>query len=138
MSHIVQDARALLRMFRQSDARDMHVRVGDFAMFMAKQNGGANPLKQRAVAQPSVAAVAAPVAAAVPRTNMLTAPHIASLVSALPVGTAVEAGQILARLELLGEFIDLAAEGPGFVEAVFANELELLEYAAPILKLVLH
>ncbi len=138
MTLVVDNARAFLRLFQQAKARDMHVRVGDFAMFVARPDGAPNPMRG-AVAAPSAvlaAGVAGAQAAAGSGADLLRAPHVASLVSALPVGTAVEVGQALARIELLGEMIDLEAEAAGFVEAVFAAEGELLDYAVPILKLV--
>lgn len=138
MTHAVENARALLRLFRQSNARDMHVRVGDFAMFIARPNGGPNPMKGGRVHPSAIAAVdlAVPSGVEARKGDVLLAPHVASLVSALPVGTAVEPGQALARIELLGEVIDLEAEVSGFIETVFAADGDLLDYATPILKLV--
>jgi biotin carboxyl carrier protein len=134
MNDIVTDTRALLRLFRQSGYGDFHLRSGDFEMFVARPGGGANPLR-------AVAAVEAvpPSQTAVPSAateRLVSAPHIASFVSALPVGSAVAAGDAVARIELLGEPIDLVAEGPGMVTEVMAQPGALVEYAAPLVRLL--
>lgn len=138
MSHEVSNARALLRLFEQSGSRDMHVRLGTYEMFVARQDGGANPMLMAAAAEPVIALdseVPAPTAHAEPPLTIV-APHIASLVSSLPVGSAVGPGTKVARIEVLGEHIDLEAERAGFVEAVFVEEGQLVQFDAPILRLV--
>lgn len=134
MSAIITDTRALLRLFRQSGYGDVHLRLGDYELFVAKPEGGANPLRApmapaRAPAQPAV-----PVQAAAAE-HLVSAPHIASFVSALAIGSAVAAGDAVARIELLGEPIDLYAEGPAMVIEVLALPGALVEYDAPLVRL---
>jgi biotin carboxyl carrier protein len=128
MSDTIDNSRALLRLFTKSDYGELHVRLGDFQMFVARANGGCNPLR----AGTPAAERSAPASAV---SHVVTAPHIASLVSTLPVGSAIAAGDMVARIALLDEEIDIAAEQAGMVDAVLAQPGTLVEYATPILSL---
>lgn len=130
---IVTDTRALLRLFRQSGYADLHLRLGDYELFVARPGGGADPLRV-ATAAPQSSAEAAPAPAAAEQ--LLVAPHIASFVSALPIGSAVAAGDAVARIELLGEPIDLLAAQAGLVTEVFAEPGALVEYDVPLVRLL--
>lgn len=136
MTDIITDTRALLRLFRQSGYADIHLRTGDYELFVATSGGGTNPLRA------SIAVDAAPVRPAttsmeaVKAEQLVSAPHIASFVSALSVGSAVAAGDAVARIELLGEPIDLCADQPGLVTEVLAEPGALIEYAAPLVRLL--
>lgn len=136
MTDIITDTRALLRLFRQSGYADIHLRLGDYKLFVARPGGGANPLHAPIAVEPaSVPLSAAPVEAARVE-QLVSAPHIASFVSALAVGTAVGAGDAVARIELLGEPIDLCADQPGLVTEILAEPGALIEYAAPLVRLL--
>lgn len=133
MNKTITDTRALLRLFEQSDYGELYVREGDYQLFLARTAGRTNPLRRGASVTPvPLAAPEAKPSAAI----MVTAPHIASLISALPVGSAVAAGDIVARIALLDEEIDIAAEQAGMVDAILAQPGALVEYATPILSLV--
>lgn len=135
MTDIITDTRALLRLFRQSGYADIHLRSGDYELFVATPGGGVNPLHAPVSADVAPApSVAAPVDAARVE-QLVSAPHIASFVSALSVGSAVAAGDAVARIELLGEPIDLRAGQPGLVTEVLAEPGALIEYAAPLVRL---
>lgn len=125
MSIIISDTRALLRIFEKSDFRDLHLRIDGFSVFLAKTGGCANPMHDRV----------APAPARSTSSHAIAAPHIASLASALPTGSIVAIGDVVARLSLLDEFIDVTAEQAGTVEAVSAKVGDLLEYGSPILEL---
>jgi biotin carboxyl carrier protein len=128
MSDTIDNSRALLRLFTKSGYGELHVRLGDFQMFVARADGARNPLRAGApAAEPSALASAV--------SHVVTAPHIASLVSTLPVGSAIAAGDMVARIALLDEEIDIAAEQAGMVDAVLAQPGTLVEYATPILSL---
>jgi biotin carboxyl carrier protein len=135
MSAIITDTRALLRLFRQSGYGDVHLRLGDYELFVAKPEGGANPLRAAAPEAIAPPQPAAPTPSATTE-QLVSAPHIASFVSALAVGSNVAAGDAVARIELLGEPIDLCAEGPGMVIEVLAQPGALIEYAAPLVRLL--
>lgn len=135
MTDIVNDTRALLRLFSKSGYGDLHLRSGDYELFVAKPNGGVNPLHAPIAEAPSTGQPAAPNQATGVE-QIVTAPHIASFVSALDVGSAVSAGDPVARIELLGEPIDLHAEQAGMVMDVLARPGALIEYATPLLRLL--
>jgi biotin carboxyl carrier protein len=48
----------------------------------------------------------------------------------------VAAGDAVARIEVLGEPIDLCADQPGLVTEVLAEPSALIEYAAPLVRLL--
>lgn len=135
MTDIITDTRALLRLFRQSDYGDLHVRSGDYELFVARPQGGANPLRAP-IAQAGASAEPAAPAQVGATEHLVSAPHIASFVSALAIGSAVAAGDAVARIELLGEPIDLFAQQAGLVTDVMAQPGALVEYAAPLVRLL--
>ncbi|SER84935.1 biotin/lipoyl-containing protein [Sphingobium sp. YR768] len=136
MTDIITDTRALLRLFRQSGYADIHLRSGDYELFVARPGGGANPLHAPvAVEAPPAPPAVVPVETAKVE-HLVAAPHIASFVSALAVGSAVAAGDSVARIELLGEPIDLCADQAGLVTEVLAEPGALIEYAAPLVRLL--
>lgn len=138
MSELVSDTRAFLRLFRQSGARDMHLRFGDYEAFFARTDGGADPMRAAAPEAVAEPAPVAPVPVAAPAAGdvTVTAPHIASFVSALAVGSEVRAGDPVARIELLGEEIAVPADRAGIVAEVMAEAGALVEYSAPLVRLL--
>lgn len=132
---VIDDTRALLRLFEQSGSKDLHVRVGGYALFIARPGGHANPMRAAPAAVAALAPVAADAATHVPLLTV-TAPHIATFVSAIAVGSAVEAGDFIVRLDLLGEPVDLVAEQAGFVEAVLAEPGAVVEYGTPLVRII--
>jgi acetyl-CoA carboxylase biotin carboxyl carrier protein len=125
MSDPITNSRALLRLFSQSDYGELHVRSGDFEMFVARAGGRRNPMRDAAPA-PAPAARAS---------YLVTAPHIASLVSTLPVGSVVAAGDKVARIALLDEAIDIVADQAGTIDTLLVQPGALIEYATPLLSL---
>lgn len=136
MTDIITDTRALLRLFRQSGYADIHLRSGDYELFVATPGGGANPLHAPVAMEVTPATSSAVTVDAAKAEQLVSAPHIASFVSALAVGSAVAAGDTVARIELLGEPIDLYADQPGLVTEVLAEPGALIEYAAPLVRLL--
>lgn len=134
MTAIIEDTRALLRLFRQSGYVDFHLRSGDYELFVARPGGSANPL--RAPVTQATPLVPVEPAATATSEQLLSAPHIATFVSALDVGSAVVAGDAVVRIELLGEPIDLFADHAGMVTDVLARPGALVEYAAPLVRLL--
>lgn len=136
MTDIITDTRALLRLFRQSGYADIHLRSGDYELFVATPGGGANPLHAPVAVEAAPVPLSAVPVEAAKAEQLVSAPHIASFVSALAVGSAVAAGDAVARIELLGEPIDLCADQPGLVTEVLAEPGALIEYAAPLVRLL--
>jgi biotin carboxyl carrier protein len=136
MSDTIATTRALLRMFEQSGYGDLHVRVGDYALFVARTGGRVNPLRVAVPEKPITVAATAAVLPKPAASSTISAPHIATMLSAIPVGSAILAGDHVARIVLLGEAIDLTAEHAGLVEAIIAQPGALLEYGAPIVTIL--
>lgn len=124
----VNDARALLREFQRSKLRACHLRTNAMELFLTRDPA----LRPPARAAPTAPAAEPPVLA------HLTAPHLATLVEMLAVGSAVSAGTTLARIALLEEEILLHAEHDGVVAAHHATQGDLLEYGQRILHLAAH
>ncbi|WP_374414687.1 biotin/lipoyl-containing protein [Novosphingobium colocasiae] len=132
MSELVSDTRTFLRLFRHSGYKDMHIRLGDYEAFFASPDGAANPLLAGEVTAGVDAAPAGDPGADL----IVAAPHIASFVSALPVGSTVAAGEAVARIELLGEEISVPADRAGTVSHVLAEAGALVEYSTPLVRLL--
>lgn len=127
MSALIDNSRALLRRFEAMDCRDLLIRDGDFTLFIARDDGSANPLL---AAEPVSQAADAPAA-----DYWIAAPHLGTFVSALSPGSPVEIGTIVAKLALLDEIVEISADRAGTVAAVAAGEGELIEYDMPLVAL---
>jgi biotin carboxyl carrier protein len=135
MTDIVTDTRALLRLFRQSGYGDIHLRLDAYELFISRTGGSANPLREP-VAVPDVPSQPEGLVQTAATSHLVSAPHLASFVSAPDVGSAVAIGDAIARIELLGEPIDLLADHAGYVTEVLAAPGALVEYAAPLVRLL--
>jgi biotin carboxyl carrier protein len=135
MNPIVDNARALLRSFERAGYADIMVRQGDFSLFIARQNGGVNTLRPRTANSLAVAPADAPECQRALEEHAIEAPHLATFRSALAPGSRVEAGTIVATLELLDETIEVTADCAGIVRSVAPQAGELVEFGAPLLLL---
>lgn len=132
----INDARALLNALLASDWREVHVRSGEAEVFIARDGGSLNPM--RAIAPTPLTSVAAhSVAEPLSRgaDTPVTAPHVASLVDVLPVGTVVCAGQVVATLRVLEDRQSVEAPVSGTIVSVSAAPGVLLDYKAPIVSI---
>jgi biotin carboxyl carrier protein len=120
----IDDARALMDALLAAGWREIHVVNGETELFIARDDGGPNPM--RAVsAQP---ADEAPQARAAGAEHVVKAPHVATFVSVSPEGSWVEQGEALARLSVLDEEEDLAAPVSGYVGASSFASGDLIEF----------
>ena len=126
----IDDARALLDTLLASDWNDVHVVAGGTEIFIARRSGRANPL----LAGGETAAAAAPEQRATAREEV-RAPHVATLVEVVPVGTPVAAGDRVAVLRVLDDEQPLTAAVAGTVGATPAAPGALLDYGAPVVVL---
>lgn len=133
MSDDITTTRALLRMLDKSPYGDLYIRQDGYELFLSRHGGGGNPMRQAVGQAAQPAAVPAPA----PATLLdVTAPHVATLLSALPVGTAVTAGKTaLARLGLLDEVIEITAGQDGTIAELVQEPGALLDHGAAILRL---
>lgn len=121
----VGNARALLDLFGRSPWRELHLRVGDEEMFLAKQGGGADPMRRAVDRRP-----------AQPVLSTVRAPHLATLALVGASGEEIAEGQVLAVLELLGEEIPLPAPATGIIGAAHAAAGALVEFDQPIVDII--
>jgi biotin carboxyl carrier protein len=125
MSGTLQDVRALIVAIERSPWREIYVRTGGWSVFLAKPGGGPNPLR-------------APAAAVAARGDSVdvAAAHLGLFTSCLPVGTAVTAGSVVGLVEVLGSFTEVTSDMAGIIESVLADEGALVEYGAPLVRIL--
>ena len=126
MSTTVEEVRALLATFVQSPWRDVHFRSGGWSLFMAKADGGPNPMLARA---------GQAVAAAVAALRDVTAPHLGVFSARVAPGAEVQVGTVIGRVDKLGEATDVVSDAAGRIAAVLPNDGDMVEYGAPLVRL---
>lgn len=126
----INNARALLDTLLSSQWREVHVVSGDTEIFLARNGGGANPMR-------APAPVAAPVTAIVERDvaseHIVTAPHVATLVDTIPAGTAVAPGQKIGTIRVLDTLEAIEAPVAGTIARIEAADGDLLDYGTAVL-----
>jgi biotin carboxyl carrier protein len=120
----IDDARALMDALLGADWREIHVVSGETELFIARDDGGPNPMR----AVPAQPVDEAPEARAAGTEHAVKAPHVATFVSALPEGSWVGQGEPLARLSVLDEEEDLAAPVSGHVGISSFASGDLIEF----------
>ena len=132
---LVNDARVLLGQLRRSQWGELHVRTPQGEIFIARHGGRPNPM-QRATTQ-AVAANEDAGAATIPAAGyVVRAPHVGTVLAALPARARVEANGVVCRLSVLGEVIAVSSPHAGVVGEVFAVDGELVEYESPLFTVV--
>jgi biotin carboxyl carrier protein len=126
MSSTIEEVRALLSSFVQSPWRDLHFRNGGWSLFMAKADGGANPMLARA---------GQAVAAAVAALRDVTAPHLGIFSARVAAGTEVAAGTVIGQVDKLGEATDIVSDVAGRVAEVLLQDGDLAEYGVPLVRM---
>lgn len=124
MDAAIQDIRALLWQFQKAGLKDFYWRKDGLRLFLARRDGGANPM---------LAAV--PAAVGEGTAVSVTAPHLGLFELVSKVGDTVEAGAVVARIDVLGRKTDVLAKDAGRVVALgFATE-DLVEFGDCLLEL---
>jgi biotin carboxyl carrier protein len=67
---------------------------------------------------------------------VVRAPHVATVLAALPAQTRVEAHMVVCRLAVLGEVIEVASPHAGVVGEVLAVDGALVDYESPLFTVV--
>lgn len=127
VAQAINDARALLDTLLASGWGEVHVVSGDTEIFIARQRGAPNPMR----AAPPEAGSGATVPPAPER--LVSAPHVATLVDALPLGTVVAVGDAIATLRVLEDREIVEAPVAGTIVRIDATIGSLLDYGAPLL-----
>lgn len=129
VTQAVNDARALLASLLSSEWQEVHVVSGDTEIFIARHGAGANPMRVSPPQEPIEAIATGP-------ELQMKAPHVATVVDTLPVGTSVSAGQKVATLRVLHEEEDVLSPTSGTIVRIDAAQGVLVQYDDPLLALV--
>ena len=137
MNTAIVNARALLMLFARSEWKDLYVRYAEGEVFIARTSGGANPmLSGNAPATITAGGDAGAVAAqAFTAAESILAPHVGTVVSILAPRTAVNAGVVVAQIEVLGQRIDICSALEGIVADVWVVEGQFIEYGFPLISI---
>jgi acetyl-CoA carboxylase biotin carboxyl carrier protein len=152
-----QDLEALMREFAASGIAELHVKTGDFDLFLSKDPNAAAPgsstapsNSSRPASQPSTSQAAAPsstppAAAAAPAIPVsaelpsgciaVRAPYLGTFYRApkpgepnfVEIGDAIEVGRDLCLVEVMKLFTAVRAEAAGTVRAVYAVDGQMVE-----------
>jgi acetyl-CoA carboxylase biotin carboxyl carrier protein len=128
----IDDARALLDTLLASDWQEIHVASGTTEIFIARDGGRPNPMRQAAV---SPVAASGGLEAPEEQAQAVTAPHVATIVSLVAIGTQVDSGARIATIRVLDTEEVVAAPWAGTVTAIHADVGALVEFKTPILSL---
>lgn len=121
MTSPIHDIRAMLLQFERSPLKDLYFRSADWSLFLARPDGGANPLlalEDRAAEALATAKVA----------TVATAPHLGLFEPCCAPGDVVAVGDVIALLDVLGRRTEIVSEAAGVVSAVRAAANDLVEY----------
>ncbi|WP_374414018.1 biotin/lipoyl-containing protein [Novosphingobium colocasiae] len=123
----IDDARALLEALLTSGAQQIHLDSGGTEIYIARMGAAPSPMRARAAA-----ALTAP-AASLGAEVAIKAPHVATLVQVLGVGTQVTAGQAVATVHVLDEPEDIVSPVAGVITGIGAAAGDLLDYGTVVL-----
>lgn len=124
----INDARALLAALIAGDQRDIHVRLGDTEIFIARQDGRSNPMraeKSNPTPQLGEQTVVADI----------LAPHVSNLIDVLAVGSVVASGDWVATISVLDDEHHVFASAAGEVAEIFSEKGAFLEYGSRMLSI---
>lgn len=125
----IDDARALIDALLEHGWHETHVADGQTEIFVAREGGGPNPM--RAPSDVPADDAGTPSERLVP----VTAPHVATVAWIAQAGAIVAAGDVVARIEVLGEHEEIAAPTAGRVTAGAAEIGTLIEYGDDLLSI---
>jgi acetyl-CoA carboxylase biotin carboxyl carrier protein len=123
MDHAIEDIRALLWQFQKAGLKDFYLRSPEWRLFLARPDGGANPMLSDRIEAPAGPAVA------------LNAPHLGLFEPCCAVGDVIAAGAVVARIDVLGRKTDVVAEQAGRVVTLHFAANDLVEYGQDLLDL---
>lgn len=118
-----REAASFFAIFARSPWQTCHVRTGEMEIFVARDRSTPSPMtgeRPAAIVEPALA---------------LRAQHLGTLASLVEIGTMLVPGQTYARLELLGETIELVAKDGGRVASHLLPVGALVEFDQPLVEL---
>jgi biotin carboxyl carrier protein len=130
MRTAIEDIRALLWQFQKAALKDFYWKHDGLRLFIARPDGNANPMLAAAPA-----AVEAPDAQRPVALQGITAPHLGLFEPCCRIGEVVQAGAVIARIDVLGRKTDLVARDGGRVTSLGFGADDLVEYGDRLLEL---
>lgn len=131
----IQNARALLKALIASDWKELHVVSDGTEIFIARPGAGANPMQGAPLEMPVIQGQETEAPAEISE-SIISAPHVATLVDIMEVGTIVTAGQEVATISVLDEMHAVTALTGGTISGHKAQPGALIEYGMAILSIV--
>lgn len=123
----LEGASAFFALFTHSEWGSAYVRTSEIEIFVARGQDARNPM------------VAAPIDGGLAPDQgdggELRAPHIGTVAELVPIGTQLAAGECYARLELLGETIELIVDEAAIVADHLLPIGALAEFDQPLVRL---
>lgn len=125
----IDDARALIDALLEHGWHELHVANGETEIFIARDGGRANPMRAGSSVQADEPAAAAA------QLESVAAPHVATVAWLAQVGAPIAFGDLIARIEVLGDSEDVLAPSAGQVAEVIAEVGGLVEYGDILLRI---
>jgi acetyl-CoA carboxylase biotin carboxyl carrier protein len=119
----ITELRALLLQFQKSGLKDMYVRSEGWTVFMAQAGGAENPMRLAAGAHQVVETV--------------TAPHLGLFEPICSPGDVVAAGQVIAKINVLGRKTEVTSGNAGRVAVVHFAANHLVEFGESVVDITL-
>lgn len=126
MQGAIKDIRALLWQFQKAGLKDFYWRHEGLRLFIAGPEGRANPMLSADGAIVSSEDAAIKVA--------ISAPHLGLFEPCCAVGEMVEAGAVVARIDVLGRKTDVVAGDAGRVVSLTFAANDLVEFGDCLLE----
>lgn len=126
MEAAIKDIRALLWQFQKAGLKDFYWHHEGLRLFIAAPEGRANPMLHWDAAADSRDETAMKVA--------IAAPHLGLFEPCCAVGETVEAGAVVARIDVLGRKTDVVAREAGRVVSLAFAANDLVEFGDCLLE----
>jgi len=117
------EALAFVQLFARGSWTSCHVRTGQLEIFVFRDPGHDNPMVAPRPAPMEVAG------------ELLTAPHVGTLIELAPIGSCIEQGGCYAALSLLDTRIDLVTDHAGTIADHLQPLGALVEFDQPLVRL---
>lgn len=115
----IDDARALMDALLEHGWKQVHVASEGLEIFIAREDGGPNPMLEPAVPARDVE---------VGPEFTIEAPHVGTFDWAVTAGQLVSIGEVVAKLSLLDEAVEILSDCSGVVRSVLAKAGDLVEF----------
>ncbi|VWX47309.1 acetyl-CoA carboxylase biotin carboxyl carrier protein subunit [Novosphingobium sp. 9U] len=123
----IHEIRAMLLQFERSSLKDLFFRSADWTMFLARKEGGPNPLLAGPPEPKQVRDV--------PQVARVKAPHLGLFEPHCEAGAQVAAGDLIALVDVLGRKTEVLSPASGKVRAVLVDASALIEFGNDLIEI---